>query len=96
VQAQAGQRLTVLPSATPVAPPGPVSGLSTRVRLPRQGPVAVGRGASSARAVDYRCGGSVGIAHDERTDFPLNRLLKNYLRCHCCVKNSLKMLIYNT
>jgi len=47
-------------------------------------------------AVDYRCGGSVGIAHDERTDFPFNRLLKNYLRCHCCVKNSLKMLIYNT
>ena len=25
-----------------------------------------------------------------------NRPLKNYLRCHCCVKNSLKMLIYNT
>jgi hypothetical protein len=47
-------------------------------------------------AVDYRCGGSVGIAHDERTDFPFNRLLKNYLRCHCCVKNNLKMLIYNT
>ncbi len=20
---------------------------------------------------------------------------KNYLRCHCCVKNKLKMLIYN-
>ena len=49
----------------------------------------------SMRSLAYRCGGSVGIAHDERTDFPFNRLLKNYLRCHCCVKNSLKMLIYN-
>jgi hypothetical protein len=25
-----------------------------------------------------------------------NRPLKNYLHCHCCVKNSLKMLIYET
>ena len=25
-----------------------------------------------------------------------NRLLKNYLRCHCCVKNRLKMLIYSS
>ena len=29
------RRLTVSPSATPVAPPWPVSGLSTQVRLPR-------------------------------------------------------------
>jgi len=25
-----------------------------------------------------------------------SRLLKNYLRCHCCVKNRLKMLIYSS
>jgi len=27
-------------------------------------------------AVDYRCGGSVGIAHGEGTDFPFSRPLK--------------------
>ncbi len=27
---------------------------------------------------------------------PPRRLLKNYLRCHCCDRNRLKMLIYST
>jgi hypothetical protein len=29
-------------------------------------------------------------------DRGLGRLSKNYLRCHCCVKNRLKMLIYSS
>src|SRR5690606_14428243 len=41
-------------------------------RLPGESPVAVGQGGRPRPAVDYRCGGSAGLAPMERTGFPFN------------------------
>jgi len=38
----------------------------------------------------------VFLSHQGLLDGSFSRLLKNYLRCRCVVKNRLKMLIYNT